>query len=252
MNIPSIVFIVPYRDRESEKTQYLSIMTPLLEKLNAEIYIAHQCDNQPFNRGAMRNIGFLAVKNKYPENYTDITLVFNDVDTYPNPDIDYLPNYVTQKGVVKHFYGFTYTLGGIFSINSFDFERIGGYPNFWAWGYEDNALNVRCVKSGITINRTDFVDVLKKNPDDERIINVKDTPYRTLSYAEFQRYRKGSLEGLNDVSNLVYDISLDNTHVFTVNVRNFTVATLPSKNIKYDMRKGNPFLKIPAMKMNFL
>ncbi len=254
MNIPKIVFIIPYRNRQSEKATFLSVMSPLLEQLNAEIFIAHQCDNRPFNRGAMRNIGFLAVKNKYPNDYTNITLVFNDVDTYPNPEVDYLPNYVTEKGIVKHFYGFTYTLGGIFSMNASDFERVGGYPNFWAWGYEDNALNMRCIKSGIIIDRTDFVNVLNQG-EETRIINVKDQPYRVLNYAEFQRYRKGTLEGIHDIRDLVYDTELEDmtARIIMINIREFTTATTPSlKNIKYDMRKGNPFKRIPTIKMKFL
>lgn len=254
MNIPKIVFIVPYRNRELEKATFLSVMSPLLEQLNAEIYIAHQCDNRPFNRGAMRNIGFLAVKNKYPNDYADITLVFNDVDTYPNPEVDYLPNYATEKGIIKHFYGFTYTLGGIFSINASDFERVGGYPNFWAWGYEDNALNMRCIKSGIIIDRTDFVNVVNPQPNDNRIINVKDAPYRVLNHAEFQRYRKGTLEGIQDIHGLVYELDSDyNTRIIMINIREFTTATTPPlKNIKCDMRKGNPFKRIPTIKMKFL
>ena len=47
-----------------------------------------------FNRGATKNIGFLAMK--YPDTYKQITFVFNDVDTIPNKKN--LFNYKTRKG----------------------------------------------------------------------------------------------------------------------------------------------------------
>jgi carbamoyltransferase len=72
-----------------------------------EIYFSHQCDARTFNRGATKNIGFLAIKEKYPDDYKNITFIFNDVDTIPFYKIF---DYETPEGVVKHYYGFKYDL----------------------------------------------------------------------------------------------------------------------------------------------
>ena len=61
-------------------------MKYLLEDIPAntyEIFFVHQNDAKPFNRGAMKNIGFLAMRDKYRDNYKNITFIFNDIDTYP-------------------------------------------------------------------------------------------------------------------------------------------------------------------------
>ena len=86
MTTPKIVFIVPYRDREQQKFFFSKHMSYVLENYEPreyEIYFSHQLDNRTFNRGAMKNIGFLAMKQKYPDDYKKITFVFNDVDTIP-------------------------------------------------------------------------------------------------------------------------------------------------------------------------
>ena len=71
--IPKQVFIVPYRNRTQHKFFFSKYMSFILENNDDyEIYFSHQCDARTFNRGATRNIGFLAVKNKYPEHYKDI------------------------------------------------------------------------------------------------------------------------------------------------------------------------------------
>ena len=60
------VFIIPYRDREPHKAIFLNHMRNLLkDEENYEIIFVHQKDERKFNRGGMRNIGFIYVKNTY-------------------------------------------------------------------------------------------------------------------------------------------------------------------------------------------
>ena len=83
---PKIVFIVPYRDREQQLLFFQRHMKYILEdfeKTDVQMLICHQCDKRSFNCGAMKNIGFHIIKQTYPKQYQNITLVFNDVDTLP-------------------------------------------------------------------------------------------------------------------------------------------------------------------------
>ena len=158
---PKVIFIVPYRDRQQQYEFFARQMAHVLEGTSYRILYIHQKDTRSFNRGALKNIGFITVKNLYPETYRNITLVFNDIDTMPY--VKGFLNYETVPGLVKHFYGFTFALGGIASMTAGDFERVNGFPNLWAWGYEDNALNQRVIKNGIRIDRTQFYPILDKN-----------------------------------------------------------------------------------------
>ena len=192
--VPELVFIVPYRNREEHKTFFTVYMKFLLEDMPPEkyrIYFVHQCDNRPFNRGAMKNIGFLAIRAMYPNEYRNITLVFHDVDNLPYTKG--LLNYDTRPGVLKHFFGYPFALGGIVSVKAGDFERTGGYPNFWAWGSEDNCFNQRVIDARIYIDRSNFFpsghrSILQFVDGLIKMINKKETSaamYRTCtdSYA---------------------------------------------------------------------
>ena len=147
LNIPDVVFVVPYRNREQHKTFFTRYMKDyVLKNVNYkwQIIFIHQRDVRAFNRGAMKNLGFKYLKDKYPKYYKDITIVFNDVDTAPyKPD---LVNFQTTRGIVKHFYGFNYALGGLVSMKAGDFEELNGFPNLWAWGFEDNELQYRWIE----------------------------------------------------------------------------------------------------------
>jgi hypothetical protein len=247
------IFIIPYRNREKEKEHFISYMKTYLEKINFTnnyIFIfAHQCDQRPFNRGAMKNIGFLVIKKMYPLDYRNITLVFNDIDTMPSSGVEL--NYDTQPGNIKHFYGFDYTLGGIVSIKGGDFERLNGFPNFWAWGFEYNLLQMRANKLDINIDRSEFYKIR-----DPKIIQLTDSLIREVNREEYDRFLKNTSEGISSITDLDYTVD-NNTGFIDVLNFNTTVNENLQKRTDYDLRNGPaPFKpplirRKPVMRMHF-
>lgn len=216
--IPKRIFIIPYRNRAQHKFFFCKYMNFLLEnQSDCEIYFSHQSDTRSFNRGATKNIGFLAVKQKYPNDYKNMTFTFHDIDTMP---FHKLFDYSTTKGVVKHYYGFKYALGGIVSINGEDFEKINGFPNFWGWGMEDNVLQKRCEQHRLIIDRNVFYpigshEILQLFDGVSRIISKKD-PWRS-------KYDNGS-DGIRSIHKLSCSIDLESTNpkdnIFTCELTN--------------------------------
>jgi hypothetical protein len=209
--VPKIVFIIPYRDRAEHKVFFSVYMKHVLEdipKTDYEIYYVEQKDRLPFNRGAMKNIGFLAIKYKYPDHYKDISFVFNDIDTVP-----YSKNvihYETTHGVVKHFYGFKFALGGIFSIKGGDYEITNGFPNFWSWGGEDNYMQKRVQQAGFLIDRTCFFNILDKN-----ILQLCDGIKRLICRKEAATVvNMTTMDGLITIRNLNYEFKDEYINVY--------------------------------------
>ena len=238
-SIPKLIFIVPYRNRQQHQEFFANHMKRIMEDHDSKsykIYYIHQNDKRTFNRGGMKNIGFLMVKDKYPKYYKDITLVFNDVDTMPYTK-NFL-NYNTTTGVVKHFYGYKFALGGIVSIKAGDFEKSNGFPNFWAWGYEDNLLKKRVEAAGLRINYQQFYPIHDKN-----ILQMKDGFHRIINRKEYDAYMANTPAGIRNVHNLKYTVNEKNGFV---DVTAFDVENPnnPEDLIDYDARKGNrPFGK---------
>jgi hypothetical protein len=212
------------------------------ENFDYEIFFVHQCDERPFNRGAMRNIGFLAAKEKYPEEYKDFIFVFNDIDTVP---FKKLFDYYTVPGQVKHYYGFTHTLGGIVVFRGIDFERVQGYPNFWGWGNEDNLLQKRCLSKGIYIDRSHFYPI-----GSPQILQLYDGIKRLVSQDEHQSTHSlhsnkqiDSFEnGLDTLTNISFK-TIENMgplqNSFMINVFSFSTQTQKTPFWEHDIRESN-------------
>ena len=217
--IPKIVFIIPYRDRVEHKEFFGVYMKHVLEdipKTDYEIYYVEQKNTLPFNRGAMKNIGFLAIKYKYPDHYKDISFVFNDIDTVPYSKN--IINYETTRGVVKHYYGFKFALGGIFSIKGSDYETTNGFPNFWSWGGEDNYMQKRAQQAGLVIDRSCFFNILDKN-----ILQLCDGIKRLICRKEAATVvNMSTMDGLITIRNLNYDFKDE-----YINVYNFETTRDP-------------------------
>ena len=253
MNIPTKVFIVPYRNRKQHKFFFCNHMNFLLEDhLNYEIYFSHQYDERPFNRGATKNIGFLTIKEKYPENYKDITFIFHDIDTLPFHKIF---NYQTDKGMIKHYYGFDYALGGIVVIKGSDFELTNGYPNFWGWGNEDSVFQKRCLRNHLKIDRTQFYTI--GSPE---ILQFFDGVTRIVSPREYNIGQDDSgVDGISTIHRLttsllphslndednVYIVNSDRIHY--INILSFLTSVRFNNNdyYNYDLRQSTKTIVKP-------
>ena len=248
--IPSRIFIVPYRNRLEKKFFFSNQMSFILEgETDYEIYFSHQCDNRNFNRGATKNIGFLVMKEKYPDDYKNITFIFNDVDTLPFHKIF---DYQTTPGVIKHYYGFEYALGGIVVIKGEDFERINGYPNFWGWGNEDKVLQLRCERHNLIVDRSHFYKI--GSPE---ILQLFDGVSRLVAPRDYHMGNNDSgADGLSTINRLTFSVDREslnpkdnqyivtNERIWVINILSFLTAFGYEQNEYYEYDLRDPASKI--------
>jgi hypothetical protein len=149
--------IVPYRNRPKHLNEFLNHLRPHLDlsDIDYEIIVVNQDDAKQFNRGMLLNIGFVEAK-KLKCDY----VVFHDVDMLPI-DVDYsysdIPlhlatNFELEEDENKREI-FDQYFGGVTMFSVESFIKIDGYSNkYWAWGYEDTDLLLRCERKGIELN----------------------------------------------------------------------------------------------------
>lgn len=148
------VIIVPYRNRE----EHLAVFVPYMQnflgtKYDYEIIIIEQCDNKPFNRAKLMNIGFDVAKEKYE------FFCFHDVDLLPINQSKYnevkCPTHLCAK---IDYYDwkplYEKAFGGVTMFPKKDFIKVNGFSNvFWGWGCEDDEMLERCIKEKCRVER---------------------------------------------------------------------------------------------------
>lgn len=144
-----IAVVVPYRDRPR---QLQTLVTALLARPEfGRIVIAEQAPGRPFNRGLVKNAGFMAAT---PDD--DQTVYFHDVDIVPGPQAPAAYPRAPPKAAV-HLYGHRHCLGGVVGVRAIDFATANGFPTSeWRWGGEDTALQARYEAAGMTVDRSRF------------------------------------------------------------------------------------------------
>tara|TARA_B110000008_G_C16952486_1_gene556851 strand:+ start:1020 stop:1787 length:768 start_codon:yes stop_codon:yes gene_type:complete len=230
-NIPHTIFIIPYRKREEHKKLFDIYFSNLKtynkwNDQNTQVYYIHQQDERPFNRGCIKNIGFLVMKEKYPKDYQNITFVFHDIDSIPI-SYDLIP-YTTQIGTITHYYGYKFCLGGIFAIKGCDFEKTHGFPNLWGWGFEDTLIHERALQVGLKVDRSVFFEIT-----DKKIKRPFDGYERLMSKRETTMFKmeKETMDNMNDVKNInyVFDGNMIHIKFFKTkrNYENIEFANIP-------------------------
>ena len=245
MEYPKMVFIIPYRDREEHYiffTRYMKFILEDYEKdKDYQFCFVHQNDDRKFNRGALKNIGFIYYREKYPKHYKNIQFIFHDIDTIPYTKE--LWNYETKIGSVKHFYGYKFALGGIITIYGEDFEKTNGYPCFWSWGFEDNILQQRVKNKNIKIDRSEFLPIQSM-----KVLHFFDGVKRNISIENISRIQKDDEKnGIETINNIEYMFD-DENHM--LQVYNFDTLIDPDKDhyVDYNIQNGTKIYKSNLVK----
>jgi len=208
-----LVIIVPYRDRKAQKDIFIPHMKAFLKRkaIPYKIIICEQSDDgRPFNRGAIRNIGFLEAKHNLENITNDTVYCFNDIDTIPVKDECIYE--LVDKNSVYHPYGVDSCIGGILFLTGATMEVSNGYPNnYWGWGYEDMSIMDRIQLCRIKIDRTNF-EWLDDQILFNKILGVENTKawpaseYQTIKALYNYEVAHKETAKMNGISNIKYTV----------------------------------------------
>ena len=139
--------IVPYRDRQ----QHLDVFLPHMQEffrdnleIECRILVVEQTSGLSFNRGSIKNIGFLYIAPQVDY------ICFHDVDLLPisadyrrsnNPAMIILYGHDHPPEFLKQLFG------GVVVLEKDHFEQANGFSNkYWGWGFEDVDLRERLLR----------------------------------------------------------------------------------------------------------
>ncbi len=216
-----LYLIVPYRDnnngeRKKQLVQFIPHMNKYLKalKINYEIIVVEQDDDELFNRGLLFNFGVKYINQK-ELNINKIFLCFHDVDIIPIEETNY---YKPDNNMVNHLYGYRFSLGGIILCNFEDYIKINGFSNMYCgWGYEDNDLQRRVSSKNLNINRNFFCErhdeYCFKELDLDKYSSLKKMSEKgtKINQKIFEENNNSTLDGINKLNDFEKYINIQKT-----------------------------------------
>ena len=133
-DVPTIV--IPYRNRRA----HLNCLIVRLAEF--PIIVVEQCDDHPFNRGALLNAGYVKAREHGARR-----VILHDCDLIPDDTLlgmyrEQWPLPIVHFGARFRRYNNSRTYFG--GVHGFCAGSFPGFPNhFWGWGGEDDALRKR-------------------------------------------------------------------------------------------------------------
>ncbi|XP_071081131.1 beta-1,4-N-acetylgalactosaminyltransferase bre-4-like [Haliotis cracherodii] len=209
-----LAIIIPYRDREVNLKILLNNLHRVLQKQQAEyaIFVVEQENGTPFNRGLIKNIGYVEAKARC---HFDC-FTFQDVDLVPESERNTYwcgaraLHHSRELDILKYRIFYKYHFGGVITLNETFFSTINGYSNlFFMWGGEDDDLFHRLLKKKLPYEFSRYPRYTA--------MTHKNDPHHTKE--EMAVYGKSHLryetDGLNSTGRLYRLISVDYKPLYT-------------------------------------
>lgn len=214
--------VVPYRAREAHLRQFIPHVQSYFsrDKIDRDIpyrvLIVEQEQGLPFNRGAIKNVGF--VLGSQQSDYT----CFHDVDYLPIwADYTWVdtPTPIVWYGAESRplfpgrseratLHDLNLFFGGAILIPNASFSAVNGYANsYFGWGFEDEDLRLRFTRANIALGRRKG-SFLPLDHDNEGFrLNGAQSPIAAVNEDICKQKWSGEPTGPEDgLSNLAFEV----------------------------------------------
>lgn len=154
-----VAIVIVCNDRWHQLNVTLYYLLPLLQKqrLCFRIFVVEQRTPKNLNKAMLMNVGFVEATNRFQFR----CVVFQDADLAPINDVNPYGCDSLTDGVVVHLgvaldnrqYRLNYDtlVGGALKFSRTNFLQVNGYSNmYYGWGQEDDDMEVRIRKSGLS------------------------------------------------------------------------------------------------------
>lgn len=213
--------VVPYRDRESHLAQFVPHLAAYMAARHPDLsyrvtVVEQEDDGRPFNRGALKNIGFLL-----GEGDSDYVCL-HDVDYLPD-DADYGwaedPTPILWDGALERPIApdqsdrvirndLESTFGGVVLVPNGAMRRVDGYSNlYWGWGFEDFDFSLRIRGRRIATGRRRGRFIPLDHDNEGFNLDATPSPMALVNRGLFQRlWSGGSIPAGDGLSSARFEV----------------------------------------------